>query len=340
MYEQHGQRWAIIARSLEGRTDQQCMGRWRRHLDPSVERGNWNMVEDEALRNAHAVHGSKWAVIAKDIDGRTAQQCRARWFQVKSGGDGGGANENKVTGDKTDAAEKFAARVNYNEGGGGKENNNKKNNKKNSNNNTNNNNAKGSLSEIFPPSQALADAIAKGSFSPVHFDAPFGGGPTQNAKAVFSTPKKKLTAGGGGTTFGNDSDGERFFAVDPSKSLTAPSTPEEKTAKPRRAKKMTSVALISSPPISPSKKRKASLSEAAENTNNNNNNNNDNNGKQSKAKANKTSNANTTTRRKSTAQTGILLARNDSYRGNEDDTLTLLCAAADRLESIFLAKEV
>lgn len=31
-------RWAEIARHCDGRTDQQCMGRWRRHLDPSIRR--------------------------------------------------------------------------------------------------------------------------------------------------------------------------------------------------------------------------------------------------------------------------------------------------------------
>lgn len=36
-------RWAEIARQIDGRTDQQCMGRWRRHLDPSIRRvgGRW-----------------------------------------------------------------------------------------------------------------------------------------------------------------------------------------------------------------------------------------------------------------------------------------------------------
>ncbi len=29
-------RWAEIARQCDGRTDQQCMGRWRRHLDPNI----------------------------------------------------------------------------------------------------------------------------------------------------------------------------------------------------------------------------------------------------------------------------------------------------------------
>ena len=58
---------------------QQCMGRWRRHVDPCVARGNWTLEEDEKLTKEHETLGAKWAVIAREIEGRTAQQCRARF---------------------------------------------------------------------------------------------------------------------------------------------------------------------------------------------------------------------------------------------------------------------
>ena len=74
----HGNAWAEISRQLDGRTDQQCMGRWRRHLDPAIKREQWAAPEDAALASLHARHGSQWSAISKSIDGRTAQQCRAR----------------------------------------------------------------------------------------------------------------------------------------------------------------------------------------------------------------------------------------------------------------------
>ncbi|KAK9908792.1 hypothetical protein WJX75_003000 [Coccomyxa subellipsoidea] len=82
----HGNAWAEISRQLDGRTDQQCMGRWRRHLDPAIKREQWAAPEDAALASLHARHGSQWSAISKSIDGRTAQQCRARWFQLETGG--------------------------------------------------------------------------------------------------------------------------------------------------------------------------------------------------------------------------------------------------------------
>lgn len=67
---------------MGGRTDQQCMGRWRRHLDPNVTRGAWRAEEDVALRDLYNRLGPKWSLICRSVPGRTAQQCRARWFQI------------------------------------------------------------------------------------------------------------------------------------------------------------------------------------------------------------------------------------------------------------------
>ncbi|KAK9846618.1 hypothetical protein WJX81_007698 [Elliptochloris bilobata] len=87
----YGCAWAEISRLMDGRTDQQCMGRWRRHLDPAIRRDAWTTREDAALQTLYTRHGHQWASIAKAIPGRTAQQCRARWFQLEAGDDATGA---------------------------------------------------------------------------------------------------------------------------------------------------------------------------------------------------------------------------------------------------------
>ena len=78
----YGSKWAMIAREMGGRTDQQCMGRWRRHLDPTVTRGAWAREEDELLCGLYDEYGPRWSFICQSVPGRTAQQCRARWYQV------------------------------------------------------------------------------------------------------------------------------------------------------------------------------------------------------------------------------------------------------------------
>jgi hypothetical protein len=99
LYETHGQRWAEIARHLEGRTDQQCMGRWRRHLDPSVKKDAWTAAEDDKLMRLHDTLGPRWSNISKMLTGRTAQQCRARWFQLSA------ADDDATDGNASDATD-------------------------------------------------------------------------------------------------------------------------------------------------------------------------------------------------------------------------------------------
>ncbi|KAK9867627.1 hypothetical protein WJX84_006104 [Apatococcus fuscideae] len=86
LVRQFGSAWAEIARRMRGRTDQQCMGRWRRHLDPSIRREAWGANEDALLVRMYAEFGSQWSRISKAVAGRTAQQCRARWFQLQPNG--------------------------------------------------------------------------------------------------------------------------------------------------------------------------------------------------------------------------------------------------------------
>lgn len=78
-------KWAEIARHMQGRTDQQCMGRWRRHLDPAIKRDSWASEEDQRLRSLYQQYGTSWSRISKALKGRTSQQCRARWHQLDSG---------------------------------------------------------------------------------------------------------------------------------------------------------------------------------------------------------------------------------------------------------------
>ncbi len=63
------------------------MGRWRRHLDPSVKKDAWTDPEDKKLMSLHDSLGPRWSNISKMLTGRTAQQCRARWFQLSASDD-------------------------------------------------------------------------------------------------------------------------------------------------------------------------------------------------------------------------------------------------------------
>lgn len=84
LVQEHGNHWATIARHVPGRTDQQCMGRWKRHLDPSIKREKWTVDEDIKLCALYLKYDNAWSSISRALEGRTPQQCRTRWHNLKT----------------------------------------------------------------------------------------------------------------------------------------------------------------------------------------------------------------------------------------------------------------
>lgn len=72
--------WKMIASFLPGRTEYQCVQRWKKFLDPDILRGCWSKEEDELIVNLVERFGTKhWSMIAKHLKGRLGKQCRNRW---------------------------------------------------------------------------------------------------------------------------------------------------------------------------------------------------------------------------------------------------------------------
>lgn len=64
-------RWGVIACHLPGRYGKQCRERWFNHLCPGVVKDSWAEDEEWNLFLLHRVFGSKWAVFAHLLAGRT-----------------------------------------------------------------------------------------------------------------------------------------------------------------------------------------------------------------------------------------------------------------------------
>eukprot|EP00937_MAST-01D_sp_MAST-1D-sp2_P006993 g6993.t1 len=72
--------WKVIASYVPDRSHIQCMQRWQKVLEPSLNKGFWSAGEDDQLRAAVALHGSSsWTNVAAMIEGRNCKQCRERW---------------------------------------------------------------------------------------------------------------------------------------------------------------------------------------------------------------------------------------------------------------------
>jgi len=80
----HGERFSEAARHVPGRTGPQGREKWTNVLAPDVKRDGWSESEDEALEEAVEAHGcGNWSHVAQSVAGRTDDQCKRRWKQLR-----------------------------------------------------------------------------------------------------------------------------------------------------------------------------------------------------------------------------------------------------------------
>ncbi|KAK6836300.1 Homeodomain-like protein [Apiospora arundinis] len=73
--------WSRIAEGVPGRSNKDCRKRWVNKVCGGLNKGPWSREEDQRLRNAMDVHGSKWTRVAEEVASRSADQCAKRWQQ-------------------------------------------------------------------------------------------------------------------------------------------------------------------------------------------------------------------------------------------------------------------
>ncbi|KAI8359437.1 hypothetical protein B0O80DRAFT_361686, partial [Mortierella sp. GBAus27b] len=74
--ERFGSKWTVISEFVVGKTPIQCRKEWEEKLDPAVNRAPWTNAELDRLMERRRVD---WREVAKEMQGRTPQQCRIRF---------------------------------------------------------------------------------------------------------------------------------------------------------------------------------------------------------------------------------------------------------------------
>jgi hypothetical protein len=76
-------RWSEIAKSVDGRSGKQCRERWRNHLRPQLNKGEWSVQEDIDIWDKVQEMGPKWAQISElYMSQRTDNDIKNRWNSI------------------------------------------------------------------------------------------------------------------------------------------------------------------------------------------------------------------------------------------------------------------
>jgi hypothetical protein len=77
------QNWGQVAARMPGRTSKQCRERWNNYLDPTLVHTAFTEEEDKLLLSLHQEHGNKWAMISRQLSGRTENTVKLRFHALQ-----------------------------------------------------------------------------------------------------------------------------------------------------------------------------------------------------------------------------------------------------------------
>ncbi|KAK3694204.1 Homeodomain-like protein, partial [Podospora appendiculata] len=72
--------WRKVAVYLPGRNNKDCRKRWHYSVAHTIRKGTWTREEDQRLRDAVEIHGTRWSKIAEVVSSRNGDQCWKRWY--------------------------------------------------------------------------------------------------------------------------------------------------------------------------------------------------------------------------------------------------------------------
>lgn len=71
--------WGMISKQITGRTAKQCRERWVNNLNPEIRKGGWTPEEDKKILELFEMFPKKWAMISKNLEGRTENAVKIRY---------------------------------------------------------------------------------------------------------------------------------------------------------------------------------------------------------------------------------------------------------------------
>jgi len=78
-FQKYGKKWSLIAKIIKTRSSKQIRDRYLNCLDDKVSKKSFTDSEDRKILELIYIHGSNWAKIAKEFEGRTGDNIKNRF---------------------------------------------------------------------------------------------------------------------------------------------------------------------------------------------------------------------------------------------------------------------
>ena len=91
------QKWSLLTKEMPERSAKQCRERYINNLNPCITKHPWTEYEDALIANLVEKYGTKWALIARMIPGRSDNSIKNRWNSCLSRKFAGKKVDNSVT---------------------------------------------------------------------------------------------------------------------------------------------------------------------------------------------------------------------------------------------------
>ncbi|CAD8089626.1 unnamed protein product [Paramecium sonneborni] len=80
LVQQFGKKWSKIAQIIQFRNSKQCRDRYINVLDPDLKTESFSQEEDQIIYEQYLRFGSKWSYISKQLEGRSQNQVKNRFY--------------------------------------------------------------------------------------------------------------------------------------------------------------------------------------------------------------------------------------------------------------------
>ncbi|CAD8068742.1 unnamed protein product [Paramecium sonneborni] len=80
LVQKFGLKWSNIAQIMQVRNGKQCRDRYTNVLDPNLKMNSFSQEEDELIYEQYLQQGSKWSYISKQLQGRSPNQIKNRFY--------------------------------------------------------------------------------------------------------------------------------------------------------------------------------------------------------------------------------------------------------------------